>query len=53
MFNTTLDIIEGQTYERYEWKENGNTTHAYICVPITLLIVRHEDIHQTHFIIWN
>jgi len=48
-----MEIIEGQTFERYEWTENGKDTYAYICVPITLLIMKNGEIHHTQFIFWN
>jgi len=48
-----MDIIEGQTYERYAWDENGDEKYVYICVPITLLLITSGNKSQTHFILWN
>lgn len=48
-----MEIIEGQTFERYEWEENGEEKYAYICVPITIIVMQNEEKCQSHFIFWN
>jgi hypothetical protein len=48
-----MEILEGFTYERFAWSEEGSENYVYICVPITILIVQYKGKTQTEFIFWN
>jgi hypothetical protein len=48
-----MKIIEALTYERFAWSKEASERYVYICVPITLLIMKHGDKTKTEFIFWN
>jgi len=48
-----MSIIDSYKFERYSWEHAGVEMNKYICVPITLLIVKYEKQTQTHLIFWN
>ena len=48
-----MSIIEAYKYECYKWDCHGIEMCKYICVPLTMLVVKYEKQTQTHLIFWN